>query len=50
MLTAFLLQATEPNNDGVWTDRELLWVVGVILVIVLILAIVSAASRGRDWW
>jgi hypothetical protein len=42
-----LQEATEPNNDGILTDRELLWVVGVILVLTLIVSIFIAAGRGE---
>lgn len=46
-IIAPLLQAVEPNNDDIWTDNEILWVLGVVVLILLVVAAFGYFS-GRD--
>ena len=43
-----ILQAVEPNDDGVLTDNELLWIVLAILVVALIVGFVIYISDRRN--
>lgn len=39
-------QAVEPNNDGVWTDSEVLWVALVLLIAMILVFLFTQRPRS----